>query len=130
MIIDSSAIIAILKKESDAEKFLREIDQAERCLLAAPTYLEVCMVWMGSVGEDGRKDVDNLVSNFDILVVPFSYKAADFAVRAFAQYGKGQGHQAQLNFGDCISYALAKMESMPLLFKGNDFRHTDVGCAV
>jgi ribonuclease VapC len=130
VIVDSSAIISILRLEPEAQIFLKKLDTTSRCLIAAPTYLEVCMVMAGTLGEKGQDDVDQLLSAMDILIVPFTPTASKVAVSAFLTYGKGRGHKAQLNFGDCISYAMSKVEAMPLLFKGEDFALTDVERAV
>jgi ribonuclease VapC len=130
VIVDSSAIIAILRMEPEAEPFLKKLDEAPRCFIAAPTYLEAAMVMAGTLGEKGRDDVDQLLNALDIVIVPFTPTASKVAVSAFLTYGKGSGHKAQLNFGDCISYAASKVEAMPLLFKGEDFGFTDVERAV
>jgi ribonuclease VapC len=130
VIVDSSAIIAILRMELEAQTYLRKLDATSPCLIAAPTYLETCMVMVGTLGEKGQDDVEQLLSAMDIMIVPFTPTASKVAVSAFMTYGKGRGLKAQLNFGDCISYAMSKVEAMPLLFKGDYFRHTDVECAV
>ena len=128
MIIDSSAVIAILRAEPEALEFARSIRFAPVRMIAAPTYLETCMVLVHRKGEDAQRELDNLIDRTAILIVPFTATAAKTAVAAFLKYGKGH-HRAGLNFGDCISYALSKTELMPLLFKGNDFRLTDVQAA-
>jgi ribonuclease VapC len=130
VIVDSSAIIAILRLEPEAETLLKKLDTAPRCFIPAPTYLEACMVMAGTLGEKGRDDVDQLLNALDIVIVPFTPTASKVAVSAFLTYGKGSGHKAQLNFGDCISYAASKVEAMPLLLKGEDFGFTDVERAV
>ena len=88
------------------------------------------MVATFRIGKSGVDEIQNLIRQTRIEVVDFSVAAAHQSVLAFKKYGKGQGHQAQLNFGDCISYAMSKTEFMPLLFKGDDFRLTDVDCAI
>ncbi len=130
MIVDSSALIAILKRESEAPAIIDALVSADQKLIAAPTYLETCMVAIGTRNSDTRIDVEQLLTRFAIRRVEFPVEAAEVAVQAFIQYGKGRKHKAQLNFGDCISYAMSKVEAMPLLFKGDDFRHTDVECAI
>ena len=82
------------------------------------------------IGKTGVDEVRLLVKSADIEIVAFGSSALDVAVDAFLKYGKGQSHPAQLNFGDCMSYAASKVEAMPLLFKGEDFRLTDVECAI
>lgn len=130
MIIDASAIVAILQLEPEARLFLSSIAKAPKAIIAAPTYLEACMVLNGRVGIEGQNDVDQLLASMNIIIVPFSEIAAKIAVAAFVNFGKGRQQKAHLNFGDCISYAMSKTEAMPLLFKGDDFRHTDVECAI
>jgi ribonuclease VapC len=130
MILDSSALIAILRLESGATLYAEALDGAERVVIASPTYVEACIVNTGLKGIEGKKDVDDLLAKVDAKILPFSAEAADIAVQAYIKYGKGRGHPAQLNFGDCISYAMSKIELMPLLFKGDDFRHTDVEAAL
>lgn len=78
----------------------------------------------------GEENVDALLRASNIGIMEFSASSASVAVEAFLKYGKRRGHPAQLNFGDCISYAVSRSEAMPLLFKGDDFRHTDVDCAI
>ncbi|MFN0194686.1 MAG: type II toxin-antitoxin system VapC family toxin [Aestuariivirga sp.] len=129
MIVDSSALIAILRQEDDAQLFSEALMRAGIKLLAAPIYVETCMVYCGRKGEEGLPHVDRLVRESGIEIRAFSSDAASIAVEAFFRYGKGI-HRAKLNFGDCISYAMAKIESMPLLFKGDDFRLTDVEAAI
>ena len=126
MIIDASVIVAILRLEPEARLFLEAIEKSDHPCIAAPTYLEACMVMSGSLGEQGQHDVDQLIATMNIEIVPFRAQAAKYAVGAFLRYGKSRKHKAQLNFGDCISYAMSKTEAMPLLFKGEDFAHTDV----
>ena len=128
MVIDSSAIVAILRLEPEAEKFVEIIDVAERKLIAAPNLLEVEMVISGSKGIDGYGRIDRFLSETGIDIVPFTAEHAAAARNAFLRYGKGR-HRAALNFGDCIAYATARLEDMPLLFKGDDFRLTDVEAA-
>lgn len=125
MIIDSSALVAILRDEVESRAFANAIRNAKRRILAAPTYLETAMVIGGRKAEAGAAELDNLVAEVQIEIMPFSPAAARVACHAFFNYGKGR-HRAALNFGDCISYAMAKTELMPLLFKGDDFRLTDV----
>ena len=130
MILDSSALIAILQQESDAQKFAQSLDSAPLLKLSSPTYLETAMVHSGRYGAEALLELDELVARIGIEIIPFSHHAAQVAALAFLKYGKGQGHPAQLNFGDCIAYATSKVEAMPLLFKGDDFRLTDVECAI
>ena len=130
MILDSSAIIAILEQEDDAQLYAQALDSSKLLRLSAPTYLEIAMVHCARFGSEALSEIDEMVARIGIEIVPFSSHAAQVATQAFLKYGKGQGHPAQLNFGDCISYATSKVEAMPLLFKGDDFRLTDVECAI
>jgi ribonuclease VapC len=125
MIVDSSAVVAILRAEPDAPVYSQAIEQARRKLMAAPTFLETAMVVIGRKGEAAGAGIERFLLRSGIEIVPFTPAAARVAAAAFVRYGKGR-HPAGLNFGDCISYALAKTELMPLLFKGDDFRLTDI----
>ena len=129
MIVDSSALVAILLGEAESLSFARALQAAPVKLIAAPTYLETCMVMVRRSGVEARQDVDDLMRRSEIQIVPFTPQAASLAVSAFLNFGKGR-HPANLNFGDCISYAMTKTELMPLLFKGDDFRLTDVESAL
>ena len=129
MIIDSSALVAILRDEPESRAFAIAIRNADRRLLSAPTYLETAMVIGGRKAEAGTADLDALIAETRVAIVPFSAAASRVACHAFFKYGKGR-HPAGLNFGDCISYTLAKTELMPLLFKGDNFRMTDVEAVV
>jgi ribonuclease VapC len=130
MIIDTSALVAIFRLESEAETFARLIAQIRSPRVVAPIYLEVCMVLLGKKDASQISHINDFFDRAAIEVIPFEKDMARIAVQAFLKYGKGRGHPAQLNFGDCISYAASKVEMMPLLFKGGDFRLTDVECAV
>ncbi len=97
--------------------------------IGAPSYLEICMVIAGRRMSGAIEDIDGFMHKAGIEIVPFTAAASKIAVQAFIKYGKGR-HPARLNFGDCISYAMSKTELMPLLFKGDDFRLTDVEAAI
>ena len=125
MVIDSSALIAILRKEPEREAFKRTIYGAGVRLLSAVTKLEASMVAAGTRGRAGLSDLDDLLADLQIEIVPFDDDQAEIARDAFVRYGKGR-HRAGLNFGDCAAYALAIAEAEPLLFKGTDFGATDV----
>ncbi|MGX5828203.1 type II toxin-antitoxin system VapC family toxin [Mesorhizobium sp. 43Arga] len=129
MIIDSSALIAILRLEPGYERFVLAITQARRRLLAAPTFLETTMVLAGGRQDEILDRLDHLLHTASIETIPFTADHAVVARQAFLRYGKGR-HPAALNFGDCIAYATARLEAMPLLFKGDDFRLTDIEAAV
>lgn len=105
---------------------LDALSQAVRRAIAAPNWLEVCMVVdrRGKIYATSR--VDDIVKRLGIKVVPFDEPLVPIARAAFEQYGKGSKHPAGLNYGDCMAYALAKHSGDLLLFKGNDFSHTDI----
>lgn len=125
MIIDSSALFAILLQEPEAERIARAIARDPARLISAATWLEISMAVFLRVGEEGLRSLDLLVAKYHIEVVPMTPQQAEIARRAFKQYGKGI-HPARLNFGDCIVYSLAKDTGEPLLFKGEDFDKTDI----
>ena len=122
MIVDSSALVAIARVEPEAETFLAVMRSAATLSTGAPTALETTMV----LGVDQRERLTDFLASQMIDVVPFAADHLDAAQLAFAAYGKGGGSKAQLNYGDCMSYALAKVTGEPLLFKGDDFTHTDI----
>jgi ribonuclease VapC len=124
--VDSSALIAILRLESEAETFLRIIVEAGSCVMSALNLLETSMVLAGRQG--GRslwQPLDDFIAEAQIEIVPFDHDQARGARDAFLRYGKGR-HEAALNFGDCAAYALARSRNLALLFKGEDFPRTDL----
>lgn len=122
MIIDSSIAAAICLGESDAETYLELLVDAHSLSMGAATYAEAAVVI------DTRQPgaFDQFVTNLDIEIVPFNLEQAEIARETYRRFGKGSGHPAKLNFGDCLSYAVAVALDQPLLFKGNDFSYTDV----
>lgn len=126
MIVHSSALIAILNGEPDLAEFTRCVERTGDVRVSAGTILETWIV----AGPTRHKDVDDLLSSGDIAVIAFDEEQARVARRAYVEYGKGSGSPARLNFGDCFAYALAKTTGQPLLFKGDDFTHTDVTPAI
>ena len=129
MVIDSSALIAILRREPEEQAFRSAIKLASSRLLSATTRVETGIVALGLAGEVGLKQVDALLETLRVETVPVSADHASLAIDAFRHFGKGR-HPAGLNFGDCFSYALAKATGEPLLFKGIDFSQTDIKRAV
>jgi ribonuclease VapC len=125
MIIDVSALIAILDQEPEAERIVRAMSAASDRMLSASNLLEAGIVMQARRGDEGARDLDLLLAKLKIEIVPFTARQADIARKAFRRYGRGR-HGAQLNFGDCFAYALAKDVSAPLLFKGDDFGQTDL----
>lgn len=129
MVIDTSAIIAILTDEPERRIFNEAIESTDSCMMSAASFVEASIVIESSRGYDGLRDFDLFLASAGIEVVPVDVEQARAAREAFRRFGKGR-HPAALNFGDCFSYALAKATSLPLLFKGNDFSGTDVQRAV
>jgi ribonuclease VapC len=128
MVIDTSAIVAILLLEPDRGYYFSKILKADHRQVSAVSYVEAGMVLSGRLGQDPKAALDEMLIEMDIEIVPVSTAQAVLALEAFQKYGKGR-HPAGLNFGDCFSYALAKSSSEPLLFKGGDFAHTDITSA-
>lgn len=129
MILDTSAILAILKDEPEAAAFGDALSGAERIAIAAPTLVELGMVAEGRAGERVRPRIDQLLQSMRAEVVPLTPELAAVALDGWRRYGKGR-HPAGLNLGDCFAYALAKARNEPLLFKGDDFARTDVKAAI
>jgi ribonuclease VapC len=125
MIVDTSALIAILLDEAEGPAFVQLIRAANRRAIAAPTLLEASMVLAGRFRYEMVDRLDALIAALKLGTIPFTADHAAVAREAFQRYGKGR-HPAALNFGDCIVYATARLEAMPLLFKGDDFRQTDI----
>ncbi len=128
MVIDSSAVVAILRDEPERARFIAVIDRAERRVVAAPALFEMTLVLAGSHRADMLDELDAFMSRAAVEIIPFTAAHAAAARAAFLRFGKGR-HRAGLNFGDCIAYATAKLEDMPLLFKGDDFAMTDIAPA-
>ncbi|MBL8568681.1 MAG: type II toxin-antitoxin system VapC family toxin [Phreatobacter sp.] len=128
MLVETSALVAIVADEREAGVFLARIVGASNPLLPASCYLEAAMVL--AKRKNGKSKLDQLVAGFAITFIPLDEPVARLAADAFARYGRGTGHPAALNFGDCIAYATAMHLDVPLLFKGDDFRHTDVKAAL
>jgi ribonuclease VapC len=129
MVIDASALIAILLGEPEAARMASAIAADPDRLVSAPTLVEAAAVMIGRKGPQGEIALDALLQRLDIRVVPFSADAANRARSAYRQYGKGVGSPSVLNYGDCLSYGAAMALGEPLLFKGDDFPRTDVPAA-
>jgi ribonuclease VapC len=130
MVIDTSALVAILRAEPDAEAFARAIADADVCRLSAASYVEVGAVIDGSRDPVASRRLDELLEAARVRIDPVSTEQASIARAAYRDFGKGSGHPAGLNFGDCFAYALARVTHEPLLFKGDDFTRTDVSSAL
>lgn len=130
MIIDTSALMAILRRETDARVFSEAMELASRRRVSAGTYIEAAIVVDSNRDPVLSRRLDDLISDAEITIEPVTPSQALLARAAYRDFGKGSGHQAQLNYGDCFAYALAKELQEPLLFKGANFVHTDVKSAL
>jgi ribonuclease VapC len=126
MIVDTSAIIAILRNEPGAESFANAIAVARNRRISAVNYVEAAAVIDGSRNPIASRRFDDFFREASFRVETVTLEQARIAREAYKDFGKGSGHPAQLNFGDCFAYALAKAMSEPILFKGQDFKHTDL----
>jgi ribonuclease VapC len=126
MVIDTSALVALLLDEAETTQFVSAIAAAPVRLLSAASYLETAIVITARLGPQARGEFDPLIQDLSIDIVPFTREQASFAAAGFDQYGRGRGHAAGLNYGDCFTYGLAKLTGEPVLFKGNDFSRTDI----
>lgn len=123
--VDTSALFAFLAAEPEAEDMAR-VMYGSPVLVCAPTWAETGIVVSNKLGQDGLDRLQQLAQALQFDVVTFDRGLADAAVDAHRRFGRGSGHPANLNFGDCFAYALAKSRRLPLLFKGDDFSHTDI----
>ncbi len=128
MIVDSSAIVAILREEPEADRFTLALKRASSRAISVANWLELGIVAFGRGGEEAVRDLDLLLHRRRVEVEAITPEQGEIARRAFMKYGKGV-HPARLNFGDCFAYALARDTGEPLLFKGDDFSQTDVAAA-
>ncbi|MEO6092392.1 MAG: type II toxin-antitoxin system VapC family toxin [Novosphingobium sp.] len=128
MILDTSALVAILYREPEAEDFVKRIHEAAVCRISVASYVELSIVVQRQLGPEGMRQADAFLRRAGIVVEPVTVEHGELARQAFVDFGKGR-HKAGLNFGDCFSYALAKATGAPLLFKGDDFALTDVVAA-
>lgn len=126
MIIDSSAILAILFAENDADVYAQAIESAEARRLSAANWLETAIRIESGSGPIGSNAFDDFIREGSITIEPVTEEQVRFARAGYRAYGKGSGHPAQLNFGDCFAYGLAKATGERLLFKGDDFSKTDL----
>ena len=129
MILDSSALVAILRGEPEEFEFASLLRSARVPKLSAASYVETGIVTDSARDPVASAQLDALIASARITIEPVTPAQAKIAREAYRDFGKGSGHAARLNFGDCLAYALAKDKSEPLLFKGTDFAQTDVKCA-
>ncbi len=125
MIVDSSAVLAVIFGEPDAVRYSDAMAGAEACRMAAPVWFEAAMVVEGRGGPAAALRLDDFMAEAGMELVPFTAEQARLAQQAGRRFGKGR-HRAGLNYGDCLSYALAHARRERLLFKGDDFIHTDI----
>jgi ribonuclease VapC len=126
MIIDTSALVAILRNEPEAKDCALAIERNPTRRVSAANFVETALVIDGSRDPIASRRFDDLIKVARIVVEPVTEAQARTAREAYRDFGKGSGHPAKLNFGDCFAYALAKTTGEPLLFKGDDFIHTDI----
>ncbi len=129
MILVTSPLVAILAKEPDFELYVGAISRARYCRISAGNFLELSIVLEGQFGAGVLRQCDALIRRIGIVIEPVTADHAHVARQAFHDFGKGR-HPAGLNFGDCFAYALAKVTGEPLLFKGEDFKKTDIVSAL
>lgn len=126
MVVDTSAILAIVLEEAEAPSFVERILRSDGALISAGSVIELAAVSTRRFGGALDARIDLVVADLPLAIAPVTSSQAITGRDAYRRYGRGTGHPAQLNFGDCFSYALAKETGEPLLFKGDDFIHTDV----
>jgi len=125
MVIDTSALVAILQREPERRALIEAIERDASRLMSVATFVEISMVVESRHGAEGVRDLDHFISRAGIDLVAVDSEHGSVARTAFSRFGKGR-HRAGLNYGDCFSYAVAMVTGEPLLCKGDDFVHTDV----
>lgn len=129
MILDSSAVIAAIIEEAGHERLVEAIADAAEVAIGAPTLVEIDMVMLGRFGLSGRALVGHFLERNGVIVLAFDEAHRHEAAEAFIRFGKGR-HPAALNYGDCMTYAMAHLANRPLLFTGDDFAKTDIPAAI
>ena len=130
IVVDTSALICILLDESEALEFAHTIVERDPCAISAASVLEAHSIVLRRRIPAGVSRIGGLIVNLGLHVVTFDRQQLATSITAYQLYGRGTGHPARLNMGDCFSYALAKTRNLPLLFKGDDFVHTDITSAL
>jgi ribonuclease VapC len=125
LILDSSAVVAVLFREQGHRRLAEAMDRADAIAIGAPTLVEIGLVMVGAFGLHGRALIARFLEEREVVVVPFDDRHWMVASDAFVRYGKGR-HPASLNYGDCMTYATARLSGAPLLFIGDDFAKTDL----
>jgi ribonuclease VapC len=126
VIIDTSALVAIVREEPDAPAYAAAIEESQVNRISAGTYLEVSILIDRAHDPLVSRRLDEILAEGAFVIEPVTTTQARIARDAYRDFGKGSGHRAALNFGDCFAYALARERNEPLLFRGDDFRHTDI----
>lgn len=126
MIVDTSAVVSIAFKEPEARRLAVILRQARQPRISAPNYVEAALVISRYVGQEGIPELDDLLAVMGVAIAAFTAEHAVLAREAHRRFGRGSGHPAKLNLGDCYAYALAQACQEPLLYIGDDFLHTDV----
>lgn len=129
MIVDSSALVAIIREEPDEARFRAAIAATDVRRISAASYVEAAIVVDAPRDPVASRRFDDFMARANIRIAPMTEAQARIARDAYRDFGKGSGHPARLNFGDCLAYALAKETGEPLLFKGDDFTHTGIDAA-
>ncbi|MBV9571061.1 MAG: type II toxin-antitoxin system VapC family toxin [Alphaproteobacteria bacterium] len=130
MIVDSSAVVAILRSEPETDAFIRAIGEAGAPSISVATFFETAIVIDSRNDPVASRELDKFVKDANMNMVSVDERQARIARAAYRDFGKGSGHPARLNFGDCFAYALAKVLDKPLLYMGTDFSNTDVRSAL
>lgn len=130
LVVDTSALICILFDEPDALACAQAIAERNHCVISTASVLEGHSVMVRRRIPDGTERISGLLADLHLEVAAFDNRQLETAIAAYQQYGRGTGHDAGLNLGDCFSYALARTRNLPLLFKGDDFVHTDIASAL
>jgi ribonuclease VapC len=126
MIVDTSAIVAIARGDAGGQPLKEALLRSKNSRMSAPTYVELCAVMQRRDRPEISRLVDRLLNDYEIRIEAFDAEQARVAAQAYRDYGRGSGHPARLNLGDSYSYALAHVTGEPLLFRGDDFTHTDI----
>lgn len=129
LVVDTSAWLCILLDEPDASRYAKALSEADAILLSSVSYVELGIVISSRHGAAGLERAERLLHSLGAETAPFDQSQSSIALMAWQRYGKGN-HPARLNFGDCCTYAMAKMRDVPLLYKGDDFARTDIRSAL
>lgn len=129
MVLDSSAIVAVFRQEPGYRLLEQKIDAAFTLLIGAPTVVETAIVLTRLAGRDQRAALEAYLHRIDARIIDFTELHYSLAAEAFLRFGRGYNPRSRLNYGDCLSYAVAKLSGEPLLFVGSDFAHTDIPAA-